>query len=85
MSYQTSWLSVYYPIVIMVMVSSVFIIFLALSYHDSLIDDEEFDFMIHQNDSCNELFQALEYENRKIFKDQPEVKVLTNFIMEKNC
>ena len=85
MSYQESWFEKHYPIVIIMGCLIPGIIVLSVIQHDSQIDSEEWDFKIHQNDSCDELFQALEYENRKILKDQSQVKVLTNFIMEKNC
>lgn len=86
MSYQTeSWAmrNLIYITIIIVLIPGISM--MAIISHDGSIDREELFFKIYKNDSCEELFQALSYEDRKIIRDQTETKVLTNFIMENNC
>lgn len=72
-------------LIVMIPVISICVVFLAITNHDMQINREEIFVDIYKNDSCDELFEALGFENRKIFEDQTEVKVLKHFIVENRC
>jgi len=60
-------------------------VLLGVLTHDTIIDREEILYIIYDGDSCEKLFHALSYEDRKILRDQTETKVISNFILENNC
>jgi len=58
---------------------------MVIALHDQSINMEESYLSIHSNDSCEDLFLSLSFEHRKIMKDNPQVTVLTQLIVEKGC
>ncbi len=73
------------PIVLIIGVFGTVAVFFSFAFHDSAINQEESYLSIHSRDSCEELFLALSFEDRKYMPDQPQVTVLTQLIVEKGC
>ena len=60
-------------------------VFMIITTHDTLINSEQFLNEIYSMDTCKGMTWDKQWEEKKIWKDDLKLKIITKYMIEKRC